>query len=499
MNKLALLFAVATNPASGVPSGATGAGGQGFSFQELAAFLTVLGMLYASASVFFARSKTKWKWYKDRTRAKKSLVDISMLWLITLLACAILYGLQWQKLIKQGSLGYWGVGLCFVVSLHVLFLLAVRRREQEARSVPIEQGASPPPHSEVEGNSWICRTRNAVACIRDECVPPIKNPTLKILIPARNHMHVDEHNYSEEFTTALPAMNEERKWRDFLNERIAKDGSLNLTELPRVFLVCAYPPLRIIEAVLQRLLAGPLTPGDKIGLDGDILDHFKSKGYADAEAALRSGLWRKDSNEGNVELGFLVRATRALFPHFEQVRVRHATLKKALEQLIRADTPPTVAKQLNDYSDDCAIVRLLIQRKGDKLHPDDVKDVNERRALEQAWKLYWRLNGTTTCYLADVEAISKRVPDGTLLPYTDFAIVKNVNNDRAVEVWDFYGESHLLITHGRPKHCMINGDVTPYEQLMEDWQRNHHPAGRENGYERISQPHIEAEELVGVK
>ena len=336
---------------------------------------------------------------------------------------------------------------------------------------------------------WACRTVSPITCFQDNCVPTITNKTLKLLIPSRNHLYVDERNYSEEFSAALPEMNDNRKWRAFLEPRIKGDGSVDLNEAPRVFLVCAYPPLRIVEAIIRRLL-GALTDGDRSRLGDTLLSHF-TRTYRDAEAAFRCGLWRSDARKAEEELEYIVKAGEILFPHFEQVRSRHDGLCSAIRELADGGLQKTVADKLHSYRDDSAIVRLLLKRKGDRFLPSDVSDSSERDALKQAWKVFWRLNASIPCYLADVEYLSTQVTDGALLPYTDFAIVTHVNKDRVIEIWDFYEESHLLITHGRPRKCVIKWDVTPYEHLMGHWRDNHGrpnsgPAKWTRGYLRIS-------------
>lgn len=323
-------------------------------------------------------------------------------------------------------------------------------------------------------DKWNCR--DSSLCFHDNCVPAIQNETLKLLTPVRNHMFVDEHNYSEEFSTALPKMNDERKWLAFLESLNKVNGSIDLKEAPRVFLVCAYSPMRIIQEVLKRLFStGLLIHADEISLANKIRAYYKTIRIWNAEAAFESGRWREDTNEGEAERNLLVQATDALFPHFKAVRERHSSLQMAIISIVKTDTPPITAKDLDDYVSDSAVVRLMIRRKGEKLQANDTKDDKERLAIVQAWKYFWEVNGSTPCYFADVESISKRVTNGPLLPYTDFAIITHVNKDRVIEVWDFYGESHLLITHGRPQKCVINGDVTPYENLMEDWRQNHSP------------------------
>lgn len=338
--------------------------------------------------------------------------------------------------------------------------------------------------------------------INRKCLPDVDTNVLKKpLIPSLPYQNVKPKEYSTSFSDALSDfIKSSTVWETVIEKNIS-DDILDNKDLPRIFLVCEFAPIKIVENLLRDAFS--FISSEK-GNDAEAMEK-KLVGLGNNYEEALSGKWQDEKDEededfdSNKLIEKMCSIAHVLYPHFKTTNQAISQLKAANQDILKkrnSDQENRLRPSLEKYSQK-AIVRILLWNNEGELYPSSAEKTERKHsALRQAFKLFKMLNGDVTCYIADVKSIQSRIdssPTSSSFPFTDYAIIDRGNNQKKskIEIWDFYSGSQILLIYGRNKNkthrstfcTLANDHKTSYEVLMNDWAVH---ASSESGYYRLA-------------
>lgn len=317
------------------------------------------------------------------------------------------------------------------------------------------------------------------------CLPNIKNDDIKkkVLLPSIPYENVREDHYSDEFSTAIQQMNQETFWKNAITgymdgKKVPPENNEEdvLSGLPRLFLVCNYTPLQIVENAFSSALNENALNHDKVIHILRNLAGFKN--YQSVGDAI-NGSW-KNSIE---TIETTAAAVKEAYPHFKRVCSIYSNLDTVLTEM----TMDEKWRPFFDIYKKIAITRILLWKtENGILWPGKKEaDPKSKKAAFEVFRIVNEINDgnkiQVPCYVALTDKILEKLnPDKTIFknrfPFTDYAIIIKDNATRKTEIWDFYCDSQILLTYGRDgfsdANCKRGDYTTSYELFMYNWQKN---------------------------
>lgn len=341
--------------------------------------------------------------------------------------------------------------------------------------------------SEIKDQSCDCSLKNYLKKLgmKSTCLPNIDSDDIKnkALLPSIPFEAVGEDRYSEEFSTAIRSLDKEIFWKETITGYMEgktgppeSNGNDMFSGLPRLFLVCNFTPIQIVESTFSSAL-------NINSVNHEVVDHIlsglKGKELYGSVKEFLSGCW-KDS-DSNIEK--TAAAVKEAYPHFKRV----CSIYSNLDTVLTGMTLDEKWRPFFDIYKKIAIARILLWKtENGILWPGKKEDdPKSKRAAFEVFRIVNEINDgnkiQVPCYVALTDKILEKLnQDKTIFknrfPFTDYAIIIKDNTTRKTEIWDFYCDSQILLTYGRDgfsdANCKRRDYTTSYELFMYDWQKN---------------------------